>query len=208
MVVVSPPEPELPFALFLRPATIGDTLIIRIGLGLIHNFCVYSISQKFGHLFPWFFLRCILYILKAWKLWRKRMRLSRKPVLSKPEYVLCFGFFGVAHFCFDDSFAHSWHFLHQLREVVTWKGFPIVHGVPRGAEHLLAAFSFTLHPTHPEPSPLGLAHVIVEDVSSEAASITTYVAWGCLGSLSCWKINDGPTKCRPDGTACHFRTLW
>ena len=37
--------------------------------------------------------------------------------------VLYFRFFKVATFCFVDSFAHSWHFLNQIHEVVTWNGF-------------------------------------------------------------------------------------
>lgn len=44
-------------------------------------------------------------------------------VLNKPEYILYFRFFKVAIFCFDESFAHSWHSLNQLDEVVTWNGF-------------------------------------------------------------------------------------
>ena len=49
-----------------------------------------------------------------------------KKVLNKPEYFLSFRFFNVATFCVDDSFAHSWHSLNQVHEVVTWNGFPTV----------------------------------------------------------------------------------
>ena len=40
-----------------------------------------------------------------------------------------FTLFKVATFCFDDSFAHSWHSLSQIHEVVTWDGFQLT-GVP------------------------------------------------------------------------------
>ncbi len=51
---------------------------------------------------------------------------ANKKVLNKPEYVLYFRFFKLATICFDDSFAHSWHSLSQIHEVVTWNGFPTV----------------------------------------------------------------------------------
>ena len=38
-------------------------------------------------------------------------------------------FFKVATLCLDDSFAHSWHSLNQLHEVVTWNAFQLT-GVP------------------------------------------------------------------------------
>ncbi|CAJ0923576.1 unnamed protein product [Ranitomeya imitator] len=39
------------------------------------------------------------------------------------------GFFKVATFCFDDRFAHSWHSLDELQEVVTGNAFHFtVHG--------------------------------------------------------------------------------
>ena len=38
-------------------------------------------------------------------------------------------FFKVATLCLDDSFAHTWHSLNQLHEVVTWKAFQLT-GVP------------------------------------------------------------------------------
>src|SRR4029434_6226069 len=42
-------------------------------------------------------------------------------------------------------------------------------GVPRGAEHLLAALPSLCSPTDPRPSQLGLVWVIVEARSSDAA---------------------------------------
>lgn len=78
-----------------------------------------------------------------------------------------FRFFKVATFCFNDSFnTHSWHSLNQLHEVVTWNS---LEGIPRGVEHLLAAFPSLCGPTHPKPSQLGLGRVIVEARSSDAA---------------------------------------
>ena len=38
-------------------------------------------------------------------------------------------FVKVATLCLDDSFAHSWHSLNQLHEVVTWNAFQLT-GVP------------------------------------------------------------------------------
>ena len=35
-----------------------------------------------------------------------------------------------ATLCLDDSFAHSWDFLNQLHEVVTWNVFKLITGVP------------------------------------------------------------------------------
>ena len=32
----------------------------------------------------------------------------------------------IATICLDDIFAHSWHSLNQLHEVVTWNAFPTV----------------------------------------------------------------------------------
>jgi hypothetical protein len=37
--------------------------------------------------------------------------------------------FKVATLCLDGSFAHSWHSLNQLHEVVTWNAFQLT-GVP------------------------------------------------------------------------------
>ena len=36
---------------------------------------------------------------------------------------ICFIFFKVALFCFDEGFALSWRSLNQIHEVVTWNGF-------------------------------------------------------------------------------------
>ena len=44
-----------------------------------------------------------------------------------------------------------------------------LEGVPRGAEHLLAALPSPCSPTHPRPSQLGLSQMIVEARSSDAA---------------------------------------
>ena len=52
---------------------------------------------------------------------------NQKSVKSK--YILDFRFFKVATLCLEDSFAHSWHYLNQLHEVVTWNVFQLT-GVP------------------------------------------------------------------------------
>ena len=57
-----------------------------------------------------------------------------------------FRFFKVATFCLDDSFAHSWHSLNQLNEVVTWNAFKLT-GVP--CYKLICGISFLLGPFEP-----------------------------------------------------------
>ena len=52
-----------------------------------------------------------------------------KKVLNKSKYILYLRFFKVATLCLDDSFAHSWHSLNQLHDVVTWNAFQLT-GVP------------------------------------------------------------------------------
>ena len=60
---------------------------------------------------------------------------------------------GGSTLCIDDSFAHSLHFLNQLR----LKCFSnSLEKVPTYAVHLLAAFPSVCGPTHPKPSQLGL----------------------------------------------------
>jgi hypothetical protein len=52
-----------------------------------------------------------------------------KKVLNISKYISYFKFFKVTTICLDDSFAHSWHSLIQLHEVVTWNAFKLT-GVP------------------------------------------------------------------------------
>jgi hypothetical protein len=80
---------------------------------------------------------------------------------------------------------------------------------------LLAAFLSLCGPPHPKPSRLGWACVIMEARWSDAAlhhspswSNSPYIAWRCVGSLSCWKKKDSHTKHKPDGMACHCRLPW
>ena len=75
---------------------------------------------------------------------------SNKKVLNKSKYILDFS--KVATLCLDDSFAHSWHSLNQIHEIVTWNAFPTVVKV---LPHMLAAFPSLYGPTHPKPSQLG-----------------------------------------------------
>ena len=79
---------------------------------------------------------------------------------------------------------------------------------------LVGCFYFT-RPTHPKPSQLGLGRVTVKARVSDAAlhhspswSNIPYTAWRCVASLSCWKTNDSPTKCKPDLMAYHCRMMW
>ena len=52
--------------------------------------------------------------------------LSNKKSVNKSKYILYSKFLKVATLFLDDSFAHSWHSLNQLHEVVTWNTFPKV----------------------------------------------------------------------------------
>ena len=45
---------------------------------------------------------------------------------SVKQFNIFFRFFNVATFYLDDSFAHTWHSLNQLHEIVTWNAFQTV----------------------------------------------------------------------------------
>ena len=64
--------------------------------------------------------------MKTSKLWN---HVVSKKVLNKSKYILYLRFFKVATLCLDDSFAHYWHSLNHLHEVVTWNAFQLT-GVP------------------------------------------------------------------------------
>jgi hypothetical protein len=55
--------------------------------------------------------------------------LSNQKSDKQIKIYLYLRFFKVATFCLDDSFAHAWHSLNQLHEVVTWNAFQLT-GVP------------------------------------------------------------------------------
>ena len=55
-------------------------------------------------------------------------------------------FFKLATLCLDDSFAHSWHSLNQLHEVVTWNAFQLTD-VP--CLKLICVVSFLLNVFQP-----------------------------------------------------------
>ena len=138
--------------------------------------------------------------------------LVSKTVVNKWKYVLYLRFFKVATLCLDDSFTHSWHSLNQLHEECFSNS---LEGVSTYAEHFLAVFPSLCGPTHPKPSQFGWGRVIVEARSSDAAlhhspswSNNPFTAWRCVGSLSCWKTNDSPTKHKPDRMAYRCRMLW
>ena len=48
---------------------------------------------------------------------------------SVKQIKIYFRFLKGATLCLDDSFAHAWHSLTQLHEVVTWNAFQLT-GVP------------------------------------------------------------------------------
>ena len=81
-------------------------------------------------------------------------------------------------------------------------------------QQLWRSSTYAEHWTPPKPSQLGWGQVIVNTRSSHTPLHHTpswpnspYTAWS-VGSLSCWKTNDSPTKLKPDGMAYHCRMLW
>ena len=46
-------------------------------------------------------------------------------MLNKLKYVVHLRFFKVATICLDDSFAHSWHSLNHLQDLVSWNAFQL-----------------------------------------------------------------------------------
>jgi hypothetical protein len=96
------------------------------------------------------------------------------------------------------------HTLCILSSSFTCNAFAMVLKDFPHANHLLAAFSFNLLANSSQTISIGLRSVIVEAMSSDAAfhhssswSNSPYTAWQCVGSLSCLKINDSPTKSKP-----------
>jgi hypothetical protein len=53
---------------------------------------------------------------------------NQKSVKQIKEYFMV-EIFQIATLCVNDSFAHSWHSLNQLHEVVTWNAFQLT-GMP------------------------------------------------------------------------------
>lgn len=51
------------------------------------------------------------------------------PLAWKAEDLKSFRFFKITTLCFVYCFAHSWHSLGELHEVVTWNDFPTVDGM-------------------------------------------------------------------------------
>ena len=103
--------------------------------------------------------------------WTHMELCSKQKVWNNSKHVLYFRFFRIATLCFTYCFAHSWHSLDELHEVVTWNGFPTV--LKEFPEMLSTCWPFCLH-----------------------------------SALSRWKINDGPTRRKPDGMACCCGMLW
>ena len=54
---------------------------------------------------------------------------SNQKKAKEARYILYLRFFKVATLCLDESFAHSWHSLKHLHDVVTWNAFQLT-GVP------------------------------------------------------------------------------
>ena len=77
-------------------------------------------AGNFGHLLiqVFFFIFTIFFMI-----WNHVVTTSVKLIEK------CLTFFKVAILCLNDSFAHYWHPLNQLHEVVTWNAFKL-KGVP------------------------------------------------------------------------------
>ena len=54
---------------------------------------------------------------------------SNQKSVKQIKIYFIFEILQIATLCLDDSFAHSWHSLNQLHEVVTWNAFQLT-GVP------------------------------------------------------------------------------
>ena len=76
-------------------------------------------SRVFLHLY---FLHCIMIIMNTYNYEITHME-SCSNQKSVKQIKIYFMFFKVATLCLDDSFAHYWHSLNQLHEVVTWNAF-------------------------------------------------------------------------------------
>lgn len=87
---------------------------------------IYTHSNSMFCLYFYYFLRCRLISLTSKPLINILVIMQQTKMFNKQEYILDFRFFKVATFCFEDSFAHSWHCLTQRYEVVTWNSFPTV----------------------------------------------------------------------------------
>ena len=72
-------------------------------------------------LYLYYFLRCRIK-MKTSKRRNYTWNLVVTNIFFKQMY---FRFFKVATICHNDSFAHSWHSLNQLHEVVTWNAFQL-----------------------------------------------------------------------------------
>ncbi|CAJ0960556.1 unnamed protein product, partial [Ranitomeya imitator] len=65
------------------------------------------------------------------------------PSQTVLHVILVLVYFKEATFCFDDCFAHSWHSLDELQEVVTGKGLPTI--LKEFPEMLSTCWPFCLH---------------------------------------------------------------
>ena len=50
---------------------------------------------------------------------------SNQRSVKQINIYFTFEILQIATLCFDDSFAHPWHSLNQLHEVVTWNAFQL-----------------------------------------------------------------------------------
>jgi hypothetical protein len=105
------------------------------------------------------------------------------------------------------------HTLGILSTSFTWNAFPTVL---KEFPHILSTCwllffhsAVLLIPNHTNSVEVGWLwrpdHLMQH---SPSWSNSPYTAWRCVGSLSCWKTNDSPTKRKPDGLADCCRRLW
>ena len=124
------------------------SLITSLNYWWCSVFIFYTTSQKFGHTFSFNgylhdYLHC-KFSVKASKLWMNSWNyVVNKKVWNNSRHVLYFRVFKIATLCFDYCSAHSWHFLDELHEAVTWNGFPTV--LKEFSEMLSTCWPFCLH---------------------------------------------------------------
>ena len=82
--------------------------------------------------------------------------------------------------CFDYCFAHSWHSLHELHEVVTWNGFPTVL---KEFPEMLSTFAFILGNMHVETICVTQRQVEPKISNLDSSDQSTDFHWSNVHSL-------------------------
>ena len=150
------------------------------------NSDIYSTSPKCGHTYSFkgfsLFYYCRI-IVKTSKLWNNTYithHVATKKVFK--QIKIYFWFFKNKLF----TLMTALHTLGILSTRFTWNAFPTV--LKEFPPILSTCWLIFLHSTVP--------------------LFPTHTSWRCVGSLSCWKTTDSPTKRKPDGMANRCRMLW